>query len=223
MAKRRKFLAGIGALASGSAAAVGTGALSTASVGRTVAADVTNDANAQIGLVAGDVSDISQKSNGEIELSLTGDGDGLGVNTNSVYKWGTGDDNYAFALVNNDDSTYEVIDFTYELNDTSWLDANYDYKEDSESFIEFAVSLPSSTETADFPRVISPSKYSSDPSMKSTTHRIHGESENTDGLTPGETWPVVVTIDTTEGHSNDDLAEVDLSGKLTIEVSGRVD
>ena len=129
--ERRKFMIGAGALATGTSAAVGTGAFSSASLGeRTVAVDVAGDSNAQIGLVAGDVSDVSEKSNGEIELSLTGDGDGEGVNTNSVYEWGTGDDNYAFALQNNDDSTYEVVDFTYELNDASWLDDDYEYKVD---------------------------------------------------------------------------------------------
>ena len=225
--ERRKFMIGAGALATGTSAAVGTGAFSSASLGeRTVAVDVAGDSNAQIGLVAGDVSDVSEKSNGEIELSLTGDGDGEGVNTNSVYEWGTGDDNYAFALQNNDDSTYEVVDFTYELNDASWLDDNYNYgndgnPRDSESFIEFAVSLPASTETADFPRIHSPSNYGSDSGMKSTTHRIHEKGEGS-AFSPGDSWPVVVTVDTTEGHAGDDLSNVDLSGKLTIEVSGRV-
>ena len=51
MAKRRKFLAGLGALASGSAAAVGTGAFSTMSSGsRTTNVQVTEDANSFIGL-----------------------------------------------------------------------------------------------------------------------------------------------------------------------------
>ena len=217
--QRRKFMIGAGALATGTSAAVGTGAFSSASLGeRTVAVDVAGDSNAQIGLVAGDVSDVSEKSNGEIELSLTGDGEGEGVNTNSVYKWGTGDDNYAFALVNNDDSTYEDIYFTYELNDASWLDDDYEYKEDSESFIEFDVSTDGYPNPARFPEVISPN-----PTMKKTTKTIHGgaDDENT-AFNPGDSWPVVVTVDTTEGHSGDDLSNVDLSGKLTIEVSGRV-
>ena len=215
--ERRKFMIGAGALATGTSAAVGTGAFSSASLGeRTVAVDVAGDSNAQIGLVAGDVSDVSEKSNGEIELSLTGDGDGEGVNTNSVYEWGTGDDNYAFALVNNDDSTYEIVNFTYELNDASWLDDDYEYGEDSESFIEFDVSTDGYSETASFPEVISPN-----PTMKKTTKKIHEEGEST-AFNPGGSWPVVVTVDTTEGHSGDDLSNVDLSGKLTIEVSGRV-
>jgi len=195
---------------------MGTGAFSSMSATRTVTADVASDSNAQVGLIAGDVSDISEKSNGEIELSLTGDGAGEGVNTNSVYKWGTGDDNYAFALVNNDDSAYEIIDFTYELNDASWLDNDYEYKKDSESFIEFDVSTDGYSEVARFPEVISPN-----PTMKKTTKRIHEKGEATT-FNPGDTWPVVVTINTTEGHSGDDLSNVDLSGELTIEVSGRI-
>ncbi|WP_229110566.1 hypothetical protein [Halapricum desulfuricans] len=216
MTNRRKFLLGMGSLAAGGAAAIGSGAFSSMAATRSVAIDVASDSNAQIGLVAGDVSDISEKSNGEIELSLTGDGAGEGVNTNSVYKWGTGDDNYAFALVNNDDSAYEIIDFTYELNDASWLDDDYEYKEDSESFIEFDVSTDGYSEVARFPEVISP-----DPTMKKTTKRIHGKDEGTT-FNSGDEWPVVVTVNTTEGHSGDDLSNVDLSGELTIEVSGRI-
>ncbi|WP_141212912.1 hypothetical protein [Halorubrum sp. Ea1] len=52
MTKRRKFLAGLGALATGSAAAMGTGAFSTVSAERTVSIEVTGDANAYLGLEA---------------------------------------------------------------------------------------------------------------------------------------------------------------------------
>ena len=50
MAKRRKFLAGLGALASGSAAAVGTGAFTTASAERRMEVRVASDSNGYIGL-----------------------------------------------------------------------------------------------------------------------------------------------------------------------------
>jgi hypothetical protein len=219
--RRRKLLAGLGSLAAGGAAVMGTGAFSSATASRSVAVDVASDSNAQIGLVAGDVSDISEKSNGEIELSLTGDGEGEGVNTNSVYKWGTGDDNYAFALINNDDSAYEIIDFTYELNNASWLDDSYNFgndgnPRDSESFIEFNLFTDGYPNPARFPEIHSP-----DPTMKKTTKRLHEEGEGTT-FNSGDEWPVVVTVNTTEGHSGDDLSNVDLSGELTIEVSGRI-
>ncbi|MDB2275158.1 DUF1102 domain-containing protein [Halorubrum ezzemoulense] len=50
MANRRKFLAGLGALASGSAAAVGTGALSSVSAERSVSVAVATDENSFLGL-----------------------------------------------------------------------------------------------------------------------------------------------------------------------------
>ncbi|MDB2241284.1 hypothetical protein [Halorubrum ezzemoulense] len=50
MANRRKFLAGLGALASGSAAAVGTGAFTSVNAERAVNIDVASDANAFLGL-----------------------------------------------------------------------------------------------------------------------------------------------------------------------------
>jgi len=52
MANRRKFIAGLGALATGSAAAMGTGAFSTVNAERAVSLQVTGDANAYLGLEA---------------------------------------------------------------------------------------------------------------------------------------------------------------------------
>ncbi|WP_080509970.1 DUF1102 domain-containing protein [Halorubrum saccharovorum] len=52
MANRRKFIAGLGALATGSAAAMGTGAFTSASATRAVNADIVADDNAYLGLTA---------------------------------------------------------------------------------------------------------------------------------------------------------------------------
>jgi len=89
MANRRKFLAGIGALASGSAAAVGTGAFTSVSANRDVTIDVVDDANALLGI------DGSNASNGDYlveggdvaALDITdsnGNIQGEGVNENAV-------------------------------------------------------------------------------------------------------------------------------------------
>lgn len=105
MAKRRKFLAGIGALVSGSAAAVGTGALSSVEAERTVDVAVTTDDNALLGLFAENGGSVSGLTNDEYatvegnELSLRFDnnsevsdptdgfvgGAGEGLGTDSIY------------------------------------------------------------------------------------------------------------------------------------------
>jgi len=208
--ERRKFMIGAGALATGTSAAVGTGAFTSASLGeRTVNVGVETDANAQIGLVAGDVPDISQNENGEIELSLTGD-EGEGINPNSEYTWGDPDNpnsNYAFALVNNDESNYENIEFTYSLNNAGWVE------DDGESSdIEFTV-----YRDGGYPKLLDAPNYGANAEPVRTR-------DMSDGMIfdSGETWPVIVKVDT-GGHTTENLedGDIDLSGVLTIEVSGR--
>jgi hypothetical protein len=207
--RRRKLLAGLGSLAAGGAAVMGTGAFTSASLdNRTVSVGVESDAGSQIGLVAGDVPDISQNSNGEIELDLTGD-EGEGVNPNSQYTWGDPENpnsNYAFALVNNDESNYENINLTYTLNDSDWLE-----DEGWESFIKFTVYRDGNFSK----KMRAPNPY--EPEEETTKGVADGII-----LDSGETWPVVVEVDT-EGHTAEDLnaGDIDLSGELTIEVSGR--
>ena len=83
MTKRRKFLAGLGALASGSAAAVGTGAFTTASAERQVNIRVASDSNGYIGLFDTE-SPYSSVNNGQVTLSfddIEGRGEGAGIGT----------------------------------------------------------------------------------------------------------------------------------------------
>ncbi|WP_141212243.1 DUF1102 domain-containing protein [Halorubrum ezzemoulense] len=54
MPNRRKFITGLGALAAGSAAAVGTGAFTSVEATRSVEVNVTGDADAYLGLKAAD-------------------------------------------------------------------------------------------------------------------------------------------------------------------------
>jgi len=68
MAKRRKFLAGLGALASGSAAAVGTGAFTSTRANRDVSIGVTGDASAYLQITREDTP------NGNEYVKATGDG-----------------------------------------------------------------------------------------------------------------------------------------------------
>ena len=69
MANRRKFLAGLGALASGSAAAMGTGAFTSVSAERGVSVSVVGDGDAYLRMVP-ESQYASFASNGEIKLTF---------------------------------------------------------------------------------------------------------------------------------------------------------
>ena len=87
--QRRKLLAGMGSLAAGSAAAMGTGAFTETSVDRAVTVQVANDAAGYLGLSDVDSSPNSQfvsqdGSNGELAIDVDDSGNGgSGVNLNS--------------------------------------------------------------------------------------------------------------------------------------------
>ncbi|WP_241431558.1 hypothetical protein [Halorubrum distributum] len=93
--ERRKFVVGLGALASGSAAAVGTGAFTSVTADRSVDVEVAGDSSAYLALTraagdsAGNTSPNSnkyvQKSSGEVSFDFDGaNTDGDGFNPNSV-------------------------------------------------------------------------------------------------------------------------------------------
>ena len=91
--ERRKFVIGLGALASGSAAAMGTGAFTAAELdGRTANIGVVDDTNGLIGLAANDqselVSDNGGAGNNELEIDFDPDNEDRGVNPNSTYQVG---------------------------------------------------------------------------------------------------------------------------------------
>gem|GEM_PF-1264017 len=102
--ERRKFIIGAGALATGSAAAVGTGAFSAAEVERAVNVEITDDSASLVGLEPGpETGDVvTTESQGNSNGSFTGDADALvidlsngydsmdtGVNPDSTYQIGT--------------------------------------------------------------------------------------------------------------------------------------
>ena len=93
--ERRKFVIGLGALATGSAAAVGSGAFTAAQIdGRETDIAVVDDSNGLIGLEAGDSELVAEDdTSGELYIDFSGAGgdsglDGEGVNPNSVYQVG---------------------------------------------------------------------------------------------------------------------------------------
>jgi len=89
MANRRKFIAGLGALATGSAAAMGTGAFSSVRAERTISVETAGDVNAYLGLDASGESMLSRLAallNSSLMGSNSGqDGNGLNANADSVF------------------------------------------------------------------------------------------------------------------------------------------
>ncbi len=84
--ERRKFVIGLGALASGSAAAVGTGAFTAAELeDRSVGVTVADDSQGLVALVAGE-NDYVNETNGELGIDLSNGS--YGVNPNSKYQIG---------------------------------------------------------------------------------------------------------------------------------------
>jgi hypothetical protein len=132
MTHRRKFLAGIGALASGSAAAMGTGAVSSITASReSNIANVSTDADGIIGMWSGmgDDTDVTTNEDGALKIDLSGRGD-QGINIDSVYKLGEDlggvspsnleQHQYAFAIQNNDNVAHKVS-FSYDLTNDDWI------------------------------------------------------------------------------------------------------
>ena len=82
MTSRRKFIIGLGALATGSAAAVGTGAVTSVRADRGYQVDVAGDENAYVGLTGNTDSPFVDQSNSTLSLDFASDSGqgGEGVN-----------------------------------------------------------------------------------------------------------------------------------------------
>ena len=78
--ERRKFTIGLGALATGSAAAMGTSAFSQVVADRDVDLEIAGDENAYLGLEALDEDYASEAGDGTLELDFTNNGEGNGIN-----------------------------------------------------------------------------------------------------------------------------------------------
>jgi len=86
--RRRKVLAGLGSLAAGGAAAMGTGAFSTVWTNRDIEAQIVGDANAYLGLV--DTSPYADTDGNKLTLDFAGNtsgqsGDGLNEDSNTRF------------------------------------------------------------------------------------------------------------------------------------------
>ncbi|WP_127118225.1 hypothetical protein [Halorubrum sp. PV6] len=93
--ERRKFVIGLGALASGAAAATGTGAFSSMTAERDATLSVVDDSSALVALEVGGgrgVGEIVGMNNGDLEIDFTSGQGGQGVNDNSKYQLGAMND-----------------------------------------------------------------------------------------------------------------------------------
>lgn len=85
---RRKFVIGIGSLAAGSAAVIGTGAFDSVEAERTVTAELADDADAYLALQSSS-SHSEVGENGQVKIidinGLSNDGGGVGVGGRSEY------------------------------------------------------------------------------------------------------------------------------------------
>jgi hypothetical protein len=92
--ERRKFLIGLGSLAAGGAATVGTGAFTTASAERTMEVSVAPDSSAYLEIQALDDRYASGTGDGQLELDFGSDsglgifdGDAQGLNPDSTFEF----------------------------------------------------------------------------------------------------------------------------------------
>ena len=218
---RRKFIIGAGSLAAGGAAAIGSGAFTSATLAdRSVSVSVADDANAQISLIGGDDPDVSADESGALELDLSGS-DGEGVNINSIYTWGDPDNpasNYAFKMVNKDETGQSYsVKMMYDY-DRSWVNGSASWDQNYQSFIEFEVfdgdghfaGRPKWARSQQWPDQGEYGSRGSDSPLKLGD----GAAENR-ALNPGEAWYFIVRVDTTGADASTDDK---LAGEATIEL-----
>ena len=86
--QRRKFLATVGSLAAGSAAAMGTGAFTQMSATRNANINVVNDSAGLIALKDDTPNDVVRQEGGELVIDFDPADNGAGVNVDSYYRVG---------------------------------------------------------------------------------------------------------------------------------------
>lgn len=216
MTSRRKFIAGLGALATGSAAAMGTGAVSTFSAERTSnVAEVSTDSNGILSFSTGMGEDDAVDLSGDtLSIDISGTG-GQGVNIDSVTTIGEDlqgvnvsnleNHQYAFAVQNNDDVEHN-LSISYTLDDDGWVEYDgplWDYDDRYEG-TEMTIQL-----------------FAQDNLSSVNTNSLNvpfdiegdGHVENPAYFGPGDTVAFQIIVDTTgEDASVDD----DLGGTLEI-------
>jgi hypothetical protein len=222
MPNRRKVLLGIGSLAAGSAAAMGTGAFTSASAERSVTVETAGDESAYLGLEAGSSEGVDEyvsgTDGGELTIDLSSNGEGDGVNMGAVTTIGDVDEyesEYAFAVTNNGTQGVNLY-LDYDFEDASWIETG-PYDASDQSFIEFEARGDGLVP----PNPGAPWGYSANFPPQSTDGFNQAETEeqqiyggnNYKTLDAGTTWYFIIRVDTT---GEDAQMSDDLSGTLTI-------
>lgn len=175
--KRRKYLIGVGSLAAGTAAAMGTGAFSSVTANRSVDVEVASDANAYLGL---------RGAGGDNAAYVTSDGTSgtLGISlapNNAMAAGGEGV---------NPDAVTEIDDlFVIENQGTQWVGVTIDKFGANSGLVGFyANDGAGASEPYD--------------TTSGTTARLDGSSTAV-GLSPGESVYVSIEVDTTGANVGD--------------------
>lgn len=113
--QRRKMLAGLGSLAAGGAAVVGSGAFASVEATRSVSVNVEGDESAYLGLM--ETSPYAELSGKQLQLNFDGNGEGgKGINADSVSTF-----DGVFKMVNNGPNDLDItIDKSGLANPDKW-------------------------------------------------------------------------------------------------------
>jgi len=206
---RRKFIATLGAAATGTSAAVGTGAFTSVSANRAVNVRVADDSNALLGLVPGDTG-LVVESSGTLQINLDGTGTAAeGVNFNAVTQIGSHEnpeDDHAFKIVNQGTQSVMLM-MSYYFTNTSWLAGG-----EGQSFINFTLydtgDPPTGSSSQDFPIQ---NGYNRDYPLEQPTGSGFGSKNTEDyAFNVGEEYYMIITIDTTgpSASPDDDLSGI---------------
>ncbi|WP_152420102.1 hypothetical protein [Halorubrum distributum] len=224
--ERRKFMIGVGALASGAAAATGTGAFSAMSAERNANINVVGDDRGITALRSDTDSDvIRQAGNGELVIDFTADGSAGGVNVNSVYQIGSltqphnnGPEQKPFSRTPGDDAAFFVTN-----QDTVEHDVTLEYTVQNIGNAKIVFQLQD--EDDNFNVGGNTNGDQTDAIVVGGRNRF-GDLNNNDTtatatLSPGEKVGVSILIDTAPDGGADPLEDPttqDLSGTLSVNV-----
>jgi hypothetical protein len=205
---RRKFIATLGAAATGTSAAVGTGAFTSVSADRSVNVRVADDSNAFLGLVPGDTGLVTE-SGGTLQINLDGTGTPAeGVNFNAITQIGSHEspeDDHAFKIVNQGTQSV-MLKMSYYFTDTGWLDGGVD-----QSFINFTLyDTSGGTTESNSENYPKQNGYNRDYPVGMPTGSNDGSNTGDYRFNVGEEYYMVITVDTTgpDASLDDDLSGI---------------
>ena len=213
--QRRKFLIGVGSLAAGSAAAMGTGAFTAMSATRDANIDVVTDSNGLIGLVDTTDSDVVRTTdNDELTIDFTADGSAGGVNGDSQYQVGyirSANKNFIPNGLNDQIDDTDATAFEIVNNDTQAHTLNASYECNADDIGNASVFWQFHVKTRQHQMEVSGSNTSA------SIQEVPKVNQDDSRFLPGDSIDVSLLVDTTGVTQDPD--DLDLSGTLTIESS----